>query len=86
MVELWISLVRNAACVLKSLLPAEYAVMQPFTSFPAFVVGGGGGGAGAPLEKFTGLEGFIGIMQLAGACFNIWKGVKVLPSCDVFVV
>lgn len=79
MVELWISFVRNAACVLKSLLPVEHTVMQPFMSFPFLVGGGGEGGIGAaPFERFTGLEGLIGLLQLAGACFNIWKGIKVL--------
>lgn len=74
MVELWISLVRNAACVLKSLLPPEYTMMQPLMRFPLF---GGTGWAGTPLEMFTGLEGFIGILQVAGACFNLLKGAKV---------
>lgn len=69
MAELWVSLVRNAACVFKSLLPPHYAVMQPLITFPFAM--------GRSLDPFTSLEGFIGLLQLAGACFNLWKGVKV---------
>lgn len=82
MAELWVSLVRNAACVLKSVLPADYKVMQPLMSFPfpAFSLLGLGVG-GSPqregLEMFTGLEGLIGLLQLAGAIFNLSKGAKV---------
>lgn len=83
MVELWVSLVRNAACVLKSVLPVEHRVMQPLMSFPfpAFSLLGLGGGSQQRqrLEMFTGLEGLIGLLQLAGACFNLIKGAKV---CD----
>ncbi|CAN0451173.1 unnamed protein product [Ectocarpus sp. 12 AP-2014] len=78
MVELWISLIRNAACVLKSLLPAEYTVMQPLMAFP-FPLFWSGGGAGK-LEMFTGLEGLIGVLQLAGAGFNLCKGAKGLAG------
>ncbi|CAM9762713.1 unnamed protein product [Ectocarpus sp. 6 AP-2014] len=78
MVELWISLIRNAACVLKSLLPAEYTVMQPLMAFP-FPLFWSGGGAGK-LEMFTGLEGLIGVLQLAGAVFNLCKGAKGLAG------
>lgn len=74
--ELWISLIRNAACVLKSLLPVEYTVMQPLMAFPFPFFWSGGGGAGK-LEMFTGLEGLIGLLQLAGAGFNLCKGAKV---------
>lgn len=81
MVELWVSLVRNAACVLKSVLPAEHRVMQPLMSFPfpAFSLLGLGGGSQQRLEMFTSLEGLIGLLQLAGAGFNLLKGAKV---CD----
>lgn len=71
MVELWVSLIRNAACVLKSLLPPHYSVMQPLMSFPLFSRGG------QSFDVFTGLEGFIGLLQIAGAGFNLWKGIKV---------
>ena len=82
MIETWISLVRNGACVLKSLLPKEYAVMKPLMSFPlAFLAGGAM--ASSELERFTGLEGFIGLLQLAGAGFNLLKGAKVCLSRDV---
>lgn len=87
MAEILISLVRNAACVAKSLLPPEHAVMQPLMSFPyvPFLPLGegetagtsGGAGGKVQLEMFTGLEGFIGLLQLVGACFNLWKGIKV---------
>lgn len=78
MVETWISLVRNMACVLKSILPEHYAVMQPLMSFPlAFLVGSSSGTA-VKLEHFTGLDGLIGVLQLAGAAFNLIKGAKVL--------
>lgn len=84
MVELWISLIRNAACVLKSLLPTEYKVMQPLMSFPfsSSILGGAMSRAGASqeLETFTALEGVIGLLQLAGAAFNLCKGAKV-RSC-----
>lgn len=80
MVELWVSLIRNAACVLKSVLPVEYRVMQPLMSFPfpAFsLLGLGGSQQRQRLEMFTGLEGLIGLLQLAGAVFNLCKGAKV---------
>lgn len=84
MVELFISLVRNAACVLKSLLPVEYAVMQPLMSFPfpAFLLLGASASQQQQqqqqqLEMFTCLEGLIGLLQLAGAGFNLCKGAKV---------
>ncbi|CAM9108414.1 unnamed protein product [Sphacelaria rigidula] len=77
MIETWISLVRNAACVLKSLLPKEYAVMKPLMSFPLTFLAGGAT-ASSQLERFTGLEGFIGLLQLAGAGFNLLKGAKGL--------
>lgn len=72
MVELWVSLLRNGACVLKSLLPADYTVMQPMMTLPFLRAGR------QSLDPFTVLEGFIGLLQLAGACFNIWKGIKVI--------
>lgn len=76
MIETWISLIRNGACVLKSLLPEEHTVMQPLISFPlAFLVGNG---TVVKFERFTSLEGFIGVLQLAGAGFNLIKGAKVL--------
>ena len=82
MMELLISLVRNAACVLKSLLPAEYAVMQPLMSFPfpAFLSLGESQQRQQQLEMFTGLEGLIGLLQLAGAGFNLCKGAKVMSG------
>eukprot|EP00752_Nemacystus_decipiens_P016327 g14602.t1 len=82
MVELFISLVRNAACVLKSLLPVEHAAMQPFMSFPlpAFLALGASHREQQQLEMFTGLEGLIGLLQLAGAGFNLCKGAKSLAG------
>lgn len=47
--------------------------MQPLMAFPFYV-----GGGQAALDKFTGLEGLIGLLQMAGACFNLLKGAKVL--------
>lgn len=81
------SLIRNGACVLKSLLPQEHALMQPLMSFPQALLPFGGGndnGTAWELERFTTLEGFIGVMQLAGACFNLVKGAKVLACCEAF--
>lgn len=48
--------------------------MQPLMRFPSF---GGTEWAGTPLEMFTTLECLIGILQVAGACFNLLKGAKV---------
>lgn len=80
MAELFISLVRNAAGVLKSLLPVEYSVMQPLLSFPvpAFFSLGASQQQQQQLEMFTVLEGLIGLLQLAGAGFNLCKGAKVM--------
>lgn len=75
MAELFVSLVRNGACVLKSLLPTHFWVMQPTITIPF--------AASANAEKFTGLEGFIGLLQLAGACFNLWKGLKVRADSEI---
>ncbi len=78
MVELLISLVRNAACVLKSLLPPEHKAMQPLMSFPFPAVSLlGASHPQQQLDMFTGLEGLIGLLQLAGAGFNLCKGAKV---------
>lgn len=77
MVEMWISLVRNAACVLKSLLPKDYVVMRPFMSFPLQFLLQGQSEGSSKLDRFTGLEGVIGLLQLAGAGFNLCKGAKV---------
>ncbi|CAM9902540.1 unnamed protein product [Ascophyllum nodosum] len=78
--ELWVSLVRNAACVLKSLLPPEYTVMQPLMAFPVLGGAGWAGKEGMQLERFTGLEGFIGVLQVVGACFNLVKGAQGLSG------
>ena len=87
--ELFISLVRNAACVLKSLLPVEYAVMQPLMSFPFpafFSLGASQQQQQQQLEMFTGLEGLIGLLQLAGAGFNLIKGAKVKSGLQIVMV
>lgn len=86
MVELFISLVRNAACVLKSLLPVEYAVMQPLMSFPFPAFFSLGASQQQQLEMFTGLEGLIGLLQLAGAGFNLIKGAKVMSGLQIVMV
>lgn len=53
--------------------------MKPLMSFPLTFLAGGAT-ASSQLERFTGLEGFIGLLQLAGAGFNLLKGAKVYLS------